>query len=50
MENQEEKNGLPEGFNPAPSQYFVGPAWVKTLVANDENTNCIINSSCAILN
>ena len=32
-----------DGFKPAPVQYFTGQAWIKTLVAPDENTNCTIS-------
>lgn len=31
------------GFKPAPSDYFSGKAFVKTLVAADEATNCNIS-------
>ncbi len=32
-----------EGFKPAPTEYFSGKAFVKTLVAKDEVTNCNIS-------
>ncbi|MEJ2901697.1 cupin domain-containing protein [Pedobacter panaciterrae] len=32
-----------QGFKPAPADYFTGKAFVKTLVAMDEITNCNIS-------
>ena len=32
-----------EGFKPAPAEYFSGKAYVKTLVAKDDVTNCNIS-------
>ena len=32
-----------EGFKPAPAEYFSGKAYVKTLVAKDDITNCNIS-------
>ena len=40
MENQ--KSDRLEEYKPAPVEYFTGTAWLKGLVATDENTNCII--------
>jgi quercetin dioxygenase-like cupin family protein len=42
MEDQPQ-NQSPAGYNPAPAAYFTGKAWIKPLVAPDENTNCIIS-------
>lgn len=31
------------GYKPAVAEYFSGKAWVKTLVASNEKTNCIVS-------
>lgn len=40
---EEIQQQAPEGFKPAPAAYFTGQAWIKTLVAPDDNTNCTIS-------
>jgi quercetin dioxygenase-like cupin family protein len=42
MDTPKQKS-IPDGFKPAPAQYFTGQAWIKTLVAPDEKTNCTIS-------
>jgi len=32
-----------EGYKPAPAEYFVGKAYLKSYVMPDENTHCIIS-------
>ena len=32
-----------EGYKPAPADYFIGKAYLKSYVMPDENTNCIIS-------
>ena len=39
MENQQQNANSPEGYKPAPADYFSGHAWLKALVVPDENTN-----------
>ncbi len=43
MENMQQNNNPPVGYNAVPSAYFTGNAWLKGLVASDENTNCTIS-------
>jgi quercetin dioxygenase-like cupin family protein len=40
MENK--KSDRLEEYTQAPAEYFTGKAWLKGLVASDENTNCTI--------
>jgi quercetin dioxygenase-like cupin family protein len=42
MENQEQNNTPPQGYNAVPASYFTGNAWLKMLVTADEQTNCSI--------
>lgn len=39
----ETKDMITQGFKPAPAEYFTGKAFVKTLVAADDVTNCNIS-------
>ena len=41
MENQ---HNASEGYIPVPAAYFTGTAWLKPMVAPDENTNCTISN------
>jgi quercetin dioxygenase-like cupin family protein len=44
QKSQKMNNTDTEGFKPAPAEYFTGKAFVKTLVAADELTNCNISN------
>ena len=43
METNQTNPTAPEGYKPAPAHYFTGNAYVKTLVASDDNTNCSVS-------
>ena len=37
------KKPIPEGAVPAPSEYFTGTAWIKTLVPANDQTDCTVS-------
>ena len=43
MESPEKKRTQPSGTEPAPSRYFTGAAWIKTLVKSSEEINCTVS-------
>jgi quercetin dioxygenase-like cupin family protein len=43
MNDHTKKATAPEGYNPAPSSYFTGTVWIKSLIVPDEATNCTIS-------
>lgn len=43
MENEKDIEMAAKGYKPVPADYFSGKAWLKPLVAPDENTNCVIS-------
>ena len=43
METTTKNTNALEGFKPAPASYFSGYAYVKTIVAADEQTNCSVS-------
>lgn len=36
-------NNIPDGYQPAPAEYFTGRAWLKPYVTPDANTNAIVS-------
>ena len=43
MKKYDESELQAEGYKSAPANYFTGKAWLKSYVAPNENTNCIVS-------
>ncbi len=43
MNTNQKQNDIPAGATQAPADYFTGLAWIKTLVAPNDLTDCVVS-------